>query len=97
MEFFLVGMIVWLWLRLRAVQAQARAQASPEVGVLGCEVGSHLYWLRDGTLVRAPVVRGVVHAQRAAVVNPLETDVDPATLVDIIDALERVDGRRAAS
>ena len=96
MEFFLVGMVVWLWLRLRAAQAQARAHTSPEVGVLGCEVGSHLYWLREGTLVRAPVIRGVVHTQRVAVVNPLDTDVDPATLVDIIDALERVEGRRAA-
>jgi len=95
-----VGVIVWLWLRLRAAQSARAAVAAgqphalePRHGMVVCEVGGYLYWLSAGSLVRARCVNGLAEVDSARPVDPLTVDdVDPATLVEILDALERVGG-----
>lgn len=99
MELVLVGVICWLWFRLRAARAAEgrRARSSvvgPFASVIVCEAGGHLYWMRNGLLVRAPVGSGLADMGAAVPVDPLTVgDVDPATVIEIIEALESVQGR----
>lgn len=67
--------------------AMTRAPVTP--GLLICRQGPWGYWLSGGRLMRAPIRAGVGDWSRAMEVDPLEIDLPPAELLEIIDALEQ--------
>jgi len=93
MELLLLGVAIvgwWMWTRVRRDLADARHSARRPVtpGLLICHQGPWGYWLTDERLMRAPVRGGVADWSRAMEVDPLEIDLPPAHLLEIMDALE---------
>jgi hypothetical protein len=93
MELLLLGFAImcwWMWTRVRRELADARVSHRAPVtpGLLICHQGPWGYWLMDERLMRAPVRGGVADWSRAMEVDPLEIDLPPAQLLEILDALE---------
>ena len=93
MELLLVGIAIvswWMWTRVRrdlaAVRVDQRRPVTP--GLLICHQGPWGYWLMEERLMRAPVRGGIADWSRAMEVDPLEIDLPPARLLEIMDALE---------
>jgi len=102
MELVLIGFAIgtwWAWTRVRrelsssprSTRASSRRPSSAPVtpGLLICHKGPWGYWLSSGRLMRAPIRGGVSDWSRAMEVDPLEIDLPPAELLEIIDALEQ--------
>jgi hypothetical protein len=93
MELLLLGMAIvswWMWTRVRRDLAAVRVSEHGPVtpGLLICHQGPWGYWLMDERLMRAPVRGGIADWSRAMEVDPLEIDLPPAQLLEIMDALE---------
>lgn len=93
MELVILGLVIaswWVWTRVRRDASMARSAARPPVtpGLLICHQGPWGYWLKDDRLMRAPVRAGIADWSQAMEVDPLEIDLPPAQVLDVMDALE---------